>query len=52
MVSYKWCHCGRIIPCKWHDGKEVKPKKERGVKFSGKSQHQKENGGFSGLRGR
>jgi len=53
MVSYKFCAiCGRIEPCKWHDGKKKPEPKKKQVKFSGKSDYQKENGGFYGLRGR
>jgi len=44
--------CGRIDPCKKHFGKEVKEPKKKQVRFSGKSEFQKEQGGFYGLRGR
>ena len=55
MVTFKFCWCGRLegsdrcLKEKHVEGKKVKV---RQVKFSGKSDHQKENGGFYGLRGR
>lgn len=44
--------CGRISPCKWHFGKEIKPKKTRQVKFSGDSKFRQENGQFQSKVGR
>lgn len=56
MVNYTFCHCGRIensARCLTEKHKEKGRKTaERKPKFSGKSEYVKENGQFSGTRGR
>ena len=47
-----FCACGRINPCKWHSGKEIKAKKIRQVRFSGDSKFRQDNGNFQAKVGR
>lgn len=47
-----FCRCGRQLPCKWHDGKQEAPKRNRQVRFSGGSKYREENGQFQAIRGR
>lgn len=46
MVNYAFCACGRLKPCKWHDGKEEKPKLKKQPRYSGDSKFRQEEGQF------